>query len=1107
MTHHLSRSVQVQGASGVSATRRRPDEASPLREETFRQMMLLHEAQKVVSWVPDSLADRCYHCQAMFSLVLRRHHCRRCGNVFCDGCSSSRMPLVSAGFFTPVRVCDKCCDAAKKTHRRMYNERRRLSQSVSSVGPAHGSIEALASSSHHDLHTLLTLSPMDESETYSNYTASPAGHALTTMIDVIPGEVVMYRGPNVRLRCIPNGCEYAGTVYISNYRLVFSQTAAPCLSTSEACARTHSRHATVVLQADHVTTAPRYHAIPLRTIERVKRQELAESDTGNQPMGRVLTVFCKDLRRVQLVFLGLVKQQTFSHFDRCDRELRGRGGATHFAKVHQEQFPRAVLDGWTVYDPVAEFNRLGVGATTKWRITDINQTYSFCPTYSASIAVPAAISDDVLATAGAFRSKARIPALTWRDKKSGATICRSSQPLVGLGQKQCAEDILLIQAIAATNPSSSTMVIVDARPWRNAMAQKTVGMAGYELTAHYEVKTVPDKENAEAVPPSSPPQPSTVDRVVDETVMLGPITCRLVFMGIENIHVMRKSFQKLTDLCLAPDPLMEPPGRWHEQLAQTKWMDHLSRILHAAVEIVRLVKTDTASVLVHCSDGWDRTSQVTALAELMLDPYYRTIRGFALLVEKDWCSFGYKFCERTGHVADPNSQEISVVFVQWMDCVWQMCRQFPCSFEFNTRFLILVLDHLYSCRFGTFLYDSEQRRVVEERQAPTTSLWTYLSSLERSFITNPFYEPRKYSRQNWHARVVERRQANEFPMSQWQQPVEDHHHAPVDGHGLVGLEEKEDGVVIVHTDSSQHLEALASPHHADHVASDDLFGAKRPKNGAAFVDDIKARGGKPKKKFHSIVQDLDAGLMFPHVIETVATPLSSPAYASPLMDYTGGADEDDDVDLELLPRDDSMADDEPGHLDARSSTSSSSSSCDESEGSQASSKDVPSFGPDADVLLPSVSVKCLRLWTEYYLRWEATATIDRNGDLEREAKLRDVLAELEYYKKQQRRREPGGSRRRGRRQPRRSSKDDDDGEMVGLAMEDLFEVESRQVVAHVLPPLSAPPATRSSALSLVTLRAHNHRCDIAQRDERHRQAMDRMQMPYEDLISQQLQHY
>ena len=34
------------------------------------------------------------------------------------------------------------------------------------------------------------------------------------------------------------------------------------------------------------------------------------------------------------------------------------------------------------------------------------------------------------------------------------------------------------------------------------------------------------------------------------------------------------------------------------------------------------------SVVVHCSDGWDRTSQTCAIASMLLDPYYRTIHGF-----------------------------------------------------------------------------------------------------------------------------------------------------------------------------------------------------------------------------------------------------------------------------------------------------------------------------------------------------------------------------------------------------------------------------------------------------------------------------------------------
>lgn len=64
---------------------------------------------------------------------------------------------------------------------------------------------------------------------------------------------------------------------------------------------------------------------------------------------------------------------------------------------------------------------------------------------------------------------------------------------------------------------------------------------------------------------------------------------------------------------------------WLSALESTKWLQHLSVMLKAAVLVANTVDREGRPVLVHCSDGWDRTPQIVALAKILLDPYYRTL--------------------------------------------------------------------------------------------------------------------------------------------------------------------------------------------------------------------------------------------------------------------------------------------------------------------------------------------------------------------------------------------------------------------------------------------------------------------------------------------------
>lgn len=76
---------------------------SKLKMEDFREV---NKALKGHAWLKDDEATQCKQCQKDFSISRRKHHCRNCGDIYCNSCSSNELALPS--YPRPVRVCDMC---------------------------------------------------------------------------------------------------------------------------------------------------------------------------------------------------------------------------------------------------------------------------------------------------------------------------------------------------------------------------------------------------------------------------------------------------------------------------------------------------------------------------------------------------------------------------------------------------------------------------------------------------------------------------------------------------------------------------------------------------------------------------------------------------------------------------------------------------------------------------------------------------------------------------------------------------------------------------------------------------------------------------------------
>jgi len=209
-----------------------------------------------------------------------------------------------------------------------------------------------------------------------------------------------------------------------------------------------------------------------------------------------------------------------------------------------------------------------------------------------------------------------------------------------------------------------------------------------------------------------------------------------------------------------------------DKLQQKDWFNLVKIVMRQAVSAVHEMKENYSSLIIVSKDSQDRVPLISSVIQLLADPYYRTIEGFYVLIEKEWCYFGHRFRQSLQHynysfkyndsvfyssngtninahtvsikpdddlnsdnLENDNEDSAEPIFIIFLDCCFQIMNQFPNMFQFNTNLLLFYAKHAYSCRFGNFLTNCESERVQYEIVKNFESIQTAIQKSTNYFIS------------------------------------------------------------------------------------------------------------------------------------------------------------------------------------------------------------------------------------------------------------------------------------------------------------------------------------------------------------------------------------